>query len=66
MLLKWGTAEADRLALPCYLEASEEGKPLYVKHGWQEVGRLEVDLSKWGGPTNVVAPFMLRPAATEP
>ncbi|PTB65605.1 acyl-CoA N-acyltransferase [Trichoderma citrinoviride] len=60
MLLKWGTAEADRLGLVSYLEASEEGRPLYEKYGFKEVGRIVVDLSKWGGTEPATAYLMLR------
>ncbi|KAK2594702.1 hypothetical protein QQS21_007612 [Conoideocrella luteorostrata] len=60
MLLKWGTSEADRLGLPCYLESSDEGRILYERHGWQEVGRLVVDLSKWGGRPDTSSALMVR------
>jgi len=37
MLLKWGLDAADRDGLPLYLEASQPGKPLYLRHGFFEV-----------------------------
>ncbi|KAK4078271.1 uncharacterized protein Triagg1_3287 [Trichoderma aggressivum f. europaeum] len=58
--LKWGTAEADRLGLVSYLEASEEGRPLYEKYGFKEVDRVVVDLTKWGGTEPATAYLMLR------
>ncbi|KAL6825582.1 acyl-CoA N-acyltransferase [Trichoderma sp. SZMC 28015] len=58
--LKWGTAEADRLGLVSYLEASEEGRPLYEKYGFKEVDRIVVDLTKWGGTEPAIAYLMLR------
>ncbi|TFB02742.1 hypothetical protein CCMA1212_005381 [Trichoderma ghanense] len=60
MSLQWGTAEADRLGLVSYLEASEEGRPLYERYGFKEVGRIVVDLSRWGGTEPATAYLMLR------
>ncbi|KFA67917.1 hypothetical protein S40285_05944 [Stachybotrys chlorohalonatus IBT 40285] len=61
MLLKWGVAEADRLGIPSYLEASPDGRPLYEKHEFREVDKLVVDFGKWGGPTAYETSLMLRP-----
>ncbi|KND88594.1 hypothetical protein TOPH_06744 [Tolypocladium ophioglossoides CBS 100239] len=61
MLLKWGVAEADRLGLPTYLEATEEGRPLYEKHGFRPVGKLVTDLSEWNGPAEAETVLMVRP-----
>lgn len=63
MLLGWETAEADRLDLPCYLEATEAGRPQYEKHGFRPVGKAVADLSRWSGPAAAEAVLMLRPAA---
>ena len=60
MLLEWGNAEADRLRIPGYVEASAAGKPLYEKHGYKEIKRLVVDLSAWGGPTDETTTIMYR------
>ena len=49
MLLKWGNAQADRLGLPVYLEATADGKRLYEKHGFKAVDTIEFDFAKWGG-----------------
>jgi len=40
--------KADREGRKTYIEASAMGLPLYVRHGWVEVGELEVDLGKHG------------------
>ena len=40
--------QADREGRKTYIEASAMGLPLYVRHGWVEVGELEVDLAKHG------------------
>lgn len=60
LILKWGAAEADRLGFDSYLEASEEGLPLYEKHGYRKVGVFGTDLSKWGGSENYESTLMLR------
>lgn len=50
MLLKWGTDLADEARdLPCYLEASEVGRPLYRSMGFKDIGTLDIDLERWGG-----------------
>ncbi|OCL15212.1 acyl-CoA N-acyltransferase [Glonium stellatum] len=49
MLITWGTAQADEMGLDAYLEASEMGKPLYERHGFEDVKLLHFDLSRFGG-----------------
>lgn len=50
MLLKWGTNLADKArVLPCYLEASVVGRPLYRSMGFKDVETLDIDPRKWGG-----------------
>ncbi|KAJ6438922.1 GCN5-related N-acetyltransferase (GNAT) domain-containingprotein [Purpureocillium lavendulum] len=63
MLLRWLAAEADRLGLPTYLEASEEGAPLYEKNGFRRVATIYADLSPWHGSAAAETVLMLRPAA---
>jgi len=48
-LLEWGLKKCDEEGLECWIDATEEGKGLYLKHGWEEVGKLEIDLQRWGG-----------------
>lgn len=43
-LVTWGSKKADELGIPCYLEASDEGKPVYEKHGYVEVGEFSLDI----------------------
>jgi hypothetical protein len=48
MLINWGTGKADKAQLPCYLEATIVGQPLYARLSFQP--RHEVfDLRKYGG-----------------
>ena len=47
-LMSWGLGLADAHYLPTYVEATASGLPLYLKHGFQKVDTLEVDLRRWG------------------
>ncbi|KAF2454293.1 acyl-CoA N-acyltransferase [Lineolata rhizophorae] len=63
ILLREGLAEADRLGLESYVAASEDGLPLYAKHGFEAVKAVTFDLAKYGSvegtSTNTI---MIRPA----
>lgn len=48
MHLRWGNEYADRYGLPCYLEASHMGKPLYIREGYEVVDQLPFDARNWG------------------
>ena len=47
-LLEWGLRKCDEENLECWIDATKEGKGLYLQHGWEEVGELEIDLKRWG------------------
>jgi len=49
-LLEWGLRQADEAGIECWIDASPEGLGLYKKNGWREVGKVDIDLAKWGGP----------------
>lgn len=49
LLLDWGLELADKLKLEAYLEASPEGHHLYKSAGFEDVGTLDMDMSKYGG-----------------
>lgn len=38
--------KADALQARIYLEATPEGYPLYVKHGWKKVEEVTIDFSQ--------------------
>jgi hypothetical protein len=40
MMMQWGCDLADQLALPAWIEASEDGKQLYKMYGFYEYERL--------------------------
>ncbi|KAK7903157.1 hypothetical protein LTR67_001174 [Exophiala xenobiotica] len=46
-LLNWGVERADDQDLAIYVEASPAALRLYEKHGFREVGRLQLDLAPW-------------------
>jgi predicted N-acetyltransferase YhbS len=48
-LVKYGLEKADRDEVMVYLSGSPMGVPVYRKLGFEEVGRLELDLSDFGG-----------------
>jgi hypothetical protein len=35
MLMEWGTKTADRLGVECFVEGSQTGVPLYLRHGFE-------------------------------
>ncbi|KAH6676634.1 hypothetical protein B0J14DRAFT_358209 [Halenospora varia] len=63
-LIQYGLEKADKEGVPCYLTASPMGAPLYKKVGFEEVGRVEVELEQFGGEKGVkhVHLAMIRPA----
>lgn len=46
-LIRWGTTRADEDGVFCWVHASEAGFPVFAKHGFTELGRLEVDLDEY-------------------
>ncbi|OJD29014.1 gnat family acetyltransferase [Diplodia corticola] len=49
MLIRWGTEQADKAGLICFLEATETGRALYKRHGFEDQNTVEFDLSEYGG-----------------
>jgi ribosomal protein S18 acetylase RimI-like enzyme len=48
MLLEEILAEADDAGVEVYLEATDTAKPLYEKHGFEEITELRFDPSQYG------------------
>lgn len=48
LLLKWGIDLSEKTGLPCYLQASEQGRRLYSHYGFQPIDTVEFDLSEFG------------------
>ncbi|KAF2684877.1 hypothetical protein K458DRAFT_338040 [Lentithecium fluviatile CBS 122367] len=61
MLIQWGLERADKAQLPCFLEASEAGRPLYARWGFEAVAEEVFDLAKYGGEGRDVNTVMIRP-----
>lgn len=60
LLVKWGTSRADTHNLSSFLEASEAGKPLYSRLGFEAVHEEVFDLAKWGGEGKDTNTLMIR------
>ncbi|CAF9919151.1 MAG: hypothetical protein ALECFALPRED_000983 [Alectoria fallacina] len=63
MLIRPGLDDADRAGAQTYIEASPDGLPLYLKHGWAPVDEMVLDMEKYGAGSGVeVMPFLMREA----
>jgi GNAT superfamily N-acetyltransferase len=60
MLIRWGTAQADKAQLPAFLEATQVGRPLYAREGFEPRHDEEFDLSKYGSQGTDVSTVMIR------
>jgi hypothetical protein len=55
MLIDWGVEKAREDNIPAYLEASVLGRPVYEKHGFQQIGELMVlDLREYSVDMDMV------------
>lgn len=59
-MLKWGIEKADATKSRIYLEATPEGVPIYLKHGWRHVGEFTIDFAEYGGVGAESFYFMMR------
>ncbi|KAI9035878.1 GNAT family N-acetyltransferase [Aspergillus affinis] len=64
-LLKWGMEYADERDARIYLEATMDGYPLYVKHGWRQVEELVLDFVPYGGHGTATYSLMIRDRKSE-
>ncbi|RDW89701.1 hypothetical protein BP6252_01733 [Coleophoma cylindrospora] len=60
LLMRWGLERADEAGVETYLEASPEGKAVYERFGFKEVGRLVVGEEWFGEQGEFVEVFMVR------
>ncbi|KAJ5902340.1 GNAT family acetyltransferase [Penicillium taxi] len=59
-LLKWGIEKADASNARIYLEATMEGVPAYLKHGWKIVEEIQLDYTECGGEGSQKFALMIR------
>jgi GNAT superfamily N-acetyltransferase len=64
-LLRWGLELADEEQVETWIDASAAGYGLYKQFGWEEVGKVYLDLAPWGGDSKVrsVASMIRQPKA---
>ncbi|KAH6629871.1 hypothetical protein C7974DRAFT_312037 [Boeremia exigua] len=59
-LVRWGTEQADADQLPCFLESSVMGRPLYARYGFTPRLEQKFDLTKYGGQGEDTNTIMIR------
>jgi GNAT superfamily N-acetyltransferase len=64
MLLEWGCKKADEAGLPCYLDATKTGRPLYERYGFEMQKISTLDLTQFGGEGEDAVANMIRPAGS--
>ena len=63
MLMKWGIDKLDEMQVPSFIVSSEQGYGLYMKHGYKEIDRWEIDMGRWpqwGGNGMYMNAFLTR------
>jgi hypothetical protein len=60
MLIRPALEAADEAGAKAYVEASPFGLPLYLKHGWEPVDELVIDIRPHGGPDIEVEKLLMR------
>ena len=55
-----GLVDADRAGAQTYVEASPAGLPLYLRHGWEQVDEMVLDMRPYGGDGMEHQPFLMR------
>ncbi|KAI0010760.1 acyl-CoA N-acyltransferase [Xylariaceae sp. FL0662B] len=48
LMVRWGIDLSEETGLPCYLQASEQGRCLYRRHGFQVIDTVRFNLSEYG------------------
>ncbi|PLB54768.1 acyl-CoA N-acyltransferase [Aspergillus steynii IBT 23096] len=64
-LLQWGMEIADAQDARIYLEATLDGYPLYLKHGWRPLQDLVLDFAPFGGKGTAKYIIMMRDRKSE-
>lgn len=61
-LIEWGLTFADAHLLPTYVESTPGALPLYLKHDFEKVDTMTVDLHQWGRDHVQEHTILIRPA----
>lgn len=48
LVVKWGIDLSEETGIPCYLQASEQGRRLYSHYGFEAIDTVEYNLSEYG------------------
>jgi predicted N-acetyltransferase YhbS len=48
LLVQWGIELSEKLGFPCILQATEEGRQLYKRRGFEDIETMQFDLAKYG------------------
>ena len=62
MLLGKGLAEADKARAKTFIEATVPGLPMYLRHGFEEVDAIKIDMGRYGGHGIQIQKRLTRPA----
>ncbi len=60
LLIRPGLEAADKAGAQTYIEASPSGLPLYLKHGWEPVDEMVIDMRQYGGHQVEHQKFLMR------
>jgi hypothetical protein len=62
--VQYGLDIADKHKIESYLESTKAGYNLYKRVGFEDVGTVDIDVSKWTSVENDIYtfPVMIRPA----
>lgn len=65
MLIEAGLAHIDENGSDSFLTATAAGEGLYIKHGWETIDEIVIDLDKCNAGHGIVKPkYMLRKGRT--
>lgn len=64
MLIRPGLEAADKAGAKTFIEASRSGLPLYLKHGWEPVDEIVIDMRPHGGHEIMRHKSLMREAKT--
>jgi GNAT superfamily N-acetyltransferase len=59
-VLKWGTEKADAAQSRIFLEATPEGVPVYLKHGWKILEEVTMDYTPFESEGSETFYLMMR------